>query len=234
MPAGTSTESFTRSALRPRPWQTWHGFLATRPSPPQMSQPSALTTWPNGVRDDRPELSGALALRAGLDRGAGLGAVAAAVLAALDGLEGDLHLGAAGGLLEVDLGADGDIAAGRGPAWPAAAECPSERPAAEEGLEDVGDRAEALEVGGVAAAAQALVAVAVIGRAAVGVGQDLVGLGRLLELLLGLRVVAVDVGVQLAGELAKRLLDLGLSGVAGDAEHLVVVAGHLGSAHRVS
>ena len=82
--------------------------------------------------------------------------------------------------------------------------------------------------GRVAAAAQALVAVAVIGRAAVGVGQHLVGLGRLLELLLGLRVVAVDVGVQLAGELAERLLDLGVVGVAGDAEHLVVVAGHLG------
>ena len=53
-------------------------------------------------------------------------------------------------------------------------------------------------------------AVAVVRRAALGVGQDLVGLGGLLELLLGLRVVVVDVGVQLAGELAEGLLDLGL------------------------
>ena len=67
-------------------------------------------------------------------------------------------------------------------------------------------------------------AVAVVDLAALGVGQDLVGLGGLLELLLGLRVVVVDVGVQLAGELAKGLLDLGLVGVPADAEDLVAVA----------
>ena len=69
-------------------------------------------------------------------------------------------------------------------------------------------------------------AVAVVGRAALGVGEDLVGLGGLLELLLGLGVVGVDVGVQLARELAEGLLDLLLGGVALDAEHLVGVAGH--------
>jgi len=68
--------------------------------------------------------------------------------------------------------------------------------------------------------------VAVVDLALVGVGKDLVGLGGLLELLLGLRVVVVDVGVQLAGELAERLLDLGLVGVAANAEHLVGVALH--------
>ena len=47
-------------------------------------------------------------------------------------------------------------------------------------------------------------AVAVVGRAALGVGQDLVGLGRLLELLLGVGVVRVDVGVQLARELPRK------------------------------
>ena len=95
---------------------------------------------------------------------------------------------------------------------------------AEERLEDVRHRAERLEVRRVPAAAQALVAVAVIGRAPLGIGQHLVGLGRLLELVLGLGVVAVDVGVQLARQAAERLLDLGVAGVAGDAEHLVVVA----------
>ena len=86
--------------------------------------------------------------------------------------------------------------------------------AAEERVEDVGEGAEALEVRRVAAGAQALVAVAVVGRAALGVGEHLVGLGRLLELLLGLGVVGVDVGVQLAREPAEGLLDLGLVGAA--------------------
>ena len=66
-----------------------------------------------------------------------------------------------------------------------------------------------------AAGAQALVAVGVVGAAALGVGEDLVGLGGLLELLLGLGVVAVDVGMQLAGEPAEGLLDLGLVGAPG-------------------
>ena len=74
--------------------------------------------------------------------------------------------------------------------------------------------------------------VAVVGRAALGVREDLVGLRGLLELLLGLRVVRVDVGVQLAGEPAEGLLDLGLVGVAADAEDLVGIAG--GGAHAMS
>ena len=78
--------------------------------------------------------------------------------------------------------------------------------AAEERLEDVGHRAEGVEVGRVAAAAQAVVPVAVIGGAALGVGEDLVGLRRLLELLLRVGIVAVDVGVQLAGELRNAFL----------------------------
>ena len=139
-------------------------------------------------------------------------------------------------LREVDLGARRATS----PPWigparaRAAAERAAETAAAEERLEDVGHRAEALEVRRVAAAAQALVAVAVVGRAPLGVGQDLVGLGGLLELLLGVRVVAVDVGVQLAREPAERLLDLGLAGVARDAEDVVVVAGHLAGAQRSS
>ena len=74
------------------------------------------------------------------------------------------------------------------------------------------------------ARAQALVAVGVVDLALLGVGEDLVGLGGLLELLLGLGVVVVDVGVELAGEAAEGLLHLGPVGVAADPEHLVVVA----------
>ena len=68
-------------------------------------------------------------------------------------------------------------------------------------------------------------AVAVEGGAALCVREDLVGLGRLLELLLGVGVVAVDVGVQLARQAPEGLLDLGLVGIAGDAEDLVRVSG---------
>ena len=49
---------------------------------------------------------------------------------------------------------------------------------------------------------------AVVGLAPLGVGEHLVGLGRGLELLLGLGVVGVDVGVQLSGELAEGPLEL--------------------------
>ena len=68
--------------------------------------------------------------------------------------------------------------------------------------------------------------VAVVQRAALRVGQDLVRLRRLLELLLGLGVVLVDVRVQLARELAERPLDLALVRLPRDAEYLVVVALH--------
>ncbi len=70
-------------------------------------------------------------------------------------------------------------------------------------------------------------AVAVIGCAALGVGEDLVGLGGLLELLLGLRVVRVDVGVQLARLYPEGFLDLLLAGVPGDAQHLIGVSRHV-------
>jgi hypothetical protein len=70
------------------------------------------------------------------------------------------------------------------------------------------------------------VPVGVVDPAALGVRQDLVGLRRLLELLLRLRVVRVDVRVQLAREPAEGLLDRRLVRVAVDAEDLVVVARH--------
>ena len=149
------------------------------------------------------------------------------MLAQLHGLVADLDLGAAGRLGELDLGRDRDVAALDRAAGAAAAhpEQVAERAAAaEERLEDVRDRAERLEVRRVPAAAQPLAAVAVVGRAALGVRQDLVRLGGLLELLLGVGVVAVDVGVKLASQAPERLLDRRLVGVARDAEDLVVVA----------
>ena len=97
-----------------------------------------------------------------------------------------------------------------GPRAPEAEQLPEQRvAAAEEGLEDVLEARRSRRSRRPAAGAQAVVAEGVVGAAALGVGEHLVGLGGLLELLLGLGVVRVDVGVQLARELAEGLLDLG-------------------------
>ena len=69
-------------------------------------------------------------------------------------------------------------------------------------------------------------AVAVIHRAPLGVGQDLMGLRDVLELLLGLRILAVHVRMELARDAAKGALDLGRLGIAGEPEHVVGVAPH--------
>src|SRR5581483_8790712 len=69
--------------------------------------------------------------------------------------------------------------------------------------------------------------------APLGVGEHVVGLGDLLEALLGLAVALVGIRVELAGELAVRLLDLGGGGVLGHPEDLVVVLLHIVlGAHR--
>ncbi len=94
-----------------------------------------------GPRDGL-QLSGSAAALARLDRRPRLGTVAVAVLAALDRLEGDLDGLALGGLEQLDLDGHRDVAA-RGRAEPAAG-------AAEEGVEEISDRAEPIEVGGVA------------------------------------------------------------------------------------
>ncbi len=56
-----------------------------------------------------------------------------------------------------------------------------------------------------------------------GIGQDVVGLGDLLEPLLGLLVALVAVRVVLARELPVGLLDLLVGGVLADPQDLVVV-----------
>src|SRR5204862_7176507 len=86
--------------------------------------------------------------------------------------------------------------------------------AAAEALVPVVRRAEVLP--------RAMAAEAVVGRALVLVLQRLVGLGDLLEALLGVRLLG-DVRVVLARELAVGLLDLVVRGPARDAERLVVV-----------
>src|SRR5262249_55293401 len=81
-------------------------------------------------------------------------------------------------------------------------------------------------------AAQPRGAEAVVLGALLLVGEDAVGLGGGLELLLGVLVAGVLVRVVLEGLLAIGLLDLVRRRVPRDAENIVVVLGHgLGSAH---
>jgi len=68
------------------------------------------------------------------------------------------------------------------------------------------------------------VAVSVVGAAFLGLGEDFVGLLRLLEPFLGVLAVGVAVRVVLHGELAVGLLDLLFGGVPVQTKHFVVIA----------
>src|SRR5206468_7457458 len=64
----------------------------------------------------------------------------------------------------------------------------------------------------------------IVRAALFGVGEDLVGLLRFLELVLGALVVRIAVRMVLHRQLPIRLLDVLLGSVAIDAEHRVVIA----------
>ena len=71
--------------------------------------------------------------------------------------------------------------------------------------------------------ADAGMAETVVEAALLRVGQDRVGLGRLLELLFRLLVAGIAVRVMLERQLAVRALDLLVAGLTVDAQDLVVV-----------
>jgi hypothetical protein len=148
------------------------------------------------------------------------------VLAGVDELVRHLDRLARGRLRKRDPDLHGEVAPLDPPGAAAAAECAAERVAAEERVEDVRKRAEAVRLRREPPRVEALEAVAVVRAAPLRVRQDLVRLSGFLELLLGLGVVAVHVGVQLARDPAEGLLDLRVLGVARDAEDLVRVAPH--------
>src|SRR4051812_12176326 len=139
------------------------------------------------------------------------------------GVDGEVLGDAEDRLVQLELDGDERVAAGAG----AAAGSAGGR-AAEEGVHDVAEPAEAgaAEPTGPAATARVeRVAAEVDDAALLGVAQRLVGAGDLLEALLGTRV-GVDVGVQVAGHLAVGALDLGVTGIAGHAQHAEVVGRH--------
>ena len=82
-----------------------------------------------------------------------------------------------------------------------------------------------------AAGPEALLAVVVVGGPLVGVGEDLVGLGDLLEALLRVARLVL-VGVEFQGHLPVGLLDVVRPGVARDAEDGVVILAHGGRGDR--
>ena len=162
------------------------------------------------------DLAAALAHRAGDGLAVRCRAGTGAGAAGRRGVDGDVAIRAEDGVLEIDLDADEGVLAPPGPGSGAAL-----RAAAEEGIHDVAEVEPAAE----SAAGVARIAAHVVHLTLLGVAQDLVGGGDHLEPLLMLRV-GVDVGMQLAGELAVRLLDLLGRGFARDAEQGVEIGGH--------
>ncbi len=133
--------------------------------------------------------------------------------------ERHLPLEAERGLVEVEFETHRDILTAIRPTGRATESSEAaEPPSAEELLEDVLEAAELAEE---ILAAEGLAAI--VTCAFLGVGEHFVRLGDLPEPVFGLCVPWVRIGVCLAGEATKRLLDLLWCRVAGHAEHRVVV-----------
>ena len=206
-------------------------LLAGRLGHPALAAAGGTGAGPHHLTEGDPghlaQLAAAAARLAGPNRRSRLGAVAPAALAGRNRLHRHLARGSREHLGEAHLHLRRDVAAARRPARPEPEQLAEQRVAAtEERGQHVLEAAEGVRARGPAPGAQALVAEGVVGAAAVGVGEDLVGLRGLLELLLRLRVVPVDVGVELARQPAKRLLDLAVAGSPVHAEDLVVVPLH--------
>ena len=135
------------------------------------------------------------------------------------GVERDLLGGTERGVLQGDVDGHLLVLAATHPGSRARSGCAEA--AAEHGLEDIGESAEA-GARTRATAAQRVGATNVVHLALLGIRERLVGDGQLLESFLG--VGSRVVGVELTRELAVGLLNLVLAGVTGDTENLVVVS----------
>ena len=173
--------------------------------------------------------AGAAAVGTDLGGRALFAAGAAAGVALLDALDADLLFAAEGSLLKADGDARAQALAAlrRVGVRPRAAEA-----AAEKAAEDVAEVAEveAARAVGSAARTRAVARVhagkaeLVVARLLLGIGEHLVGLVDLLELLLGFLVAGVHVGVVLARQLFVCFFDLFLGSALGDAEDLIIVS----------
>ena len=152
-------------------------------------------------------------------RGARLAHRAVAGIAQDVGVEGDLLGGTEGGVLQGDI--DGHLLVLAATHAGRRAGSGRTEAAAEHGLENVGESAEAAARTR-ATAAQSIRTTNVVHLALLGIRKRLIGNGQLLEGFLG--VGSRVVGVKLTRELAVGLLNLVLAGVTGDTENLVVVS----------
>ncbi|GAB7545643.1 hypothetical protein CS8_053260 [Cupriavidus sp. 8B] len=176
-------------------------------------------------------LARAMAGRAGFDAGAGLGAIAVAMLALVPVGHADLRIVAVGGLLQRDFHAVAQVGAAvhlRAAATASAASLAAllAKNIAEDVAEGFGETAVPLAAAAEAArhvGVDAGMAVLVVGGLLLGVREHLVGLFDLLELLFGILAVRIAVRVVLHRQLAIGLLDLVIAGVLAHPEHFVKV-----------
>ena len=170
------------------------------------------------------DLSRAAALRTRPRHRPGLGAAASARLAGGEARHGDGLLAAEGRLLEADVEVVAEVLPATHPGAAARPARPEEVP--EQVTDDVLEACSEVEARGPGALLEGGVPEAVVHRPPLRIREHLVRLGELLEALFRLAVPGILVGVVLMRQLAESFLDLLVSCVAGDAEHLVVVALH--------
>jgi hypothetical protein len=153
---------------------------------------------------------------AGCDDAARLGAPAAAAIANIDALVGDLLLAPARRFFEGDLDALAQIATVAG--------ANAER--AQDVAEDAVQPAEVHEIdpGTGAAGTESRLPITVPGAALLRVAEDLVGLIQFFEARLGVRIGRVAIGMMFGGQPAECGFDVGFGGASGHTEHLVRVA----------
>ena len=201
-------------SVRPMPSQVAHGDSTTRPRPSQRGQVPVRTNCPNTLCETcwtRPAPLQTSHVTGQSRRGA----VAATRVAGLGDARRDADRDPAVRLCQADLGARDDVAAACRPTAPCLL---AEERLAEEGAEDVGEVAEIEVRRRVSTAAEALAPVAVVGRAALRIGEHLVRFGRLAKPFLCVALLR-NVWMELARELAECLLDIGIAGAAVDAEN---------------
>src|SRR5437016_9376096 len=166
-----------------------------------------------------PDLAGAAASGTSLLPGPRLGPTPGAVLAGGEARHVDLPLHPAERLLECDRQVVAEVITAVRPLASRA----GAKPAAEERVEDVGER-HVREIDGRSAGTDRRMSEKVVAAPAVGIGQHGVGLACLLEAFVRDGVVRVAVGVRVHRDLAKRPLQILGRRLPSDAQDLVVVA----------
>src|SRR3954462_227687 len=196
IPAGMSTSSVRVAATRPRPRHSEHGTVGTRPSPPQVSHTWVRTSWPNAVRETArswPAPPQRLQVSIGVPGSAALPWQRGQRSTTSYSTSTLAPLAASSRVTSTDTITSPPWAAPPAPppngapppkkASTMAANEPNPPPNDERKPGDAPNTA--AERRGEAARVEPLVAVAVVGGAPLGVGEDLVRIGSLLELLLG-------------------------------------------------